>query len=108
MNRKSLLLWGIHLYLLFSVIDNVGTHYVVFEEVGQLAASVAYLHVTIPLNLSAVSNQVADYRKLLTKSASFTRYQHDWHTGMWHQIYFDEHFVKIMEKMEKEFRAMTS
>ena len=108
MNKKSLLLWGIHLYLLFSAIDHVDTHYVVFEEVGQLAASVAYLHVTIPLNLSAVSEQVTEYRKLLTKTVSFTQYQHDWHTGMWHQIYFDERLVKIMEKMEKEFRAMAS
>ena len=31
------------------------SHYVVFEEVGQVATSVSYLHITLPLNLTSLS-----------------------------------------------------
>ena len=37
------------------------SHYVVFEEVGQVATSVSYLHITLPLNLTSLSKLTKDH-----------------------------------------------
>ena len=108
MKRKTLLVWSVQLYLLFATVDTVVSHYVVFEEVGQLAASVSYLHVTIPLNLTSVNKQIKEYKNLLTNTVPFVKYKHQWDSGMWKQIYFDERIVNLMQMLEKEFKNMTS
>ena len=42
-------------------------HYVVFEEVGQVATSVSYLHITLPLNLTSLSKLTKDHLEAITK-----------------------------------------
>ena len=113
MRLKLILMWGLHLCLLMAIIDKVHLHHVVFEEVGQLATSVAYLHVTIPLNLTKTSDQLKTYRKLLKDLNPFLRYKHVWtekgngHNDDWYrQVYFDHQFIDLMKKLEKDFRSM--
>ena len=41
--------------------------YVVFEEVGQVATSVSYLHITLLLNLTSLSKLTKDHLEAITK-----------------------------------------
>ena len=45
--------------------EEVNTNYVLFENVGQMASSVSYLHVKLTLNLSAIEHQISKYISLL-------------------------------------------
>ena len=58
----NLLFIGVALAAFFAV--SHGQH-VVFEEVGQIATSLSYLHVAVPLNISGISRLVEDYTKAL-------------------------------------------
>ena len=107
MKLQVLLVCWVHLYLVLFSVDRAFSHYVVFEEVGQLATSVAYLHVTIPLNISELHDKIQEYFGMLDKTTPFIRYQHDWEKDMWKQIYFDERFVPIMKRFTSEFTNMT-
>jgi len=51
--------------LLFALIKRGQGQHVVFEEVGQVATSLSYLHVAIPLNISGIAQLVKDYKDLL-------------------------------------------
>ena len=37
------------------------SHYIVFEDVGQVATSLTYLHVTIPLNFTDIDHLILQY-----------------------------------------------
>ena len=53
------------------------SHYIVFEDVGQVATSLTYLHVTIPLNFTDIDDLILQYKMLFwkpkRKSHTFTR-----------------------------------
>ncbi len=38
------------------------SHHVVFEEIGQMAGALSYIHVVVPTNISGLLNSVADFR----------------------------------------------
>ena len=48
-------------------------HYVVFEEVGQVATSVSYLHITLPLNLTSLSKLTKDHLEAITKTKNIVK-----------------------------------
>ena len=52
-------------------------HYVVFEEVGQVATSVSYLHITLPLNLTSLSKLTKDHLEAITKVKNVVKMVHD-------------------------------
>ena len=43
------------------------SHYIVFDEMGKMASSMAYIHVTVPLNLSNLYDQADLFRQHLIK-----------------------------------------
>jgi len=67
-----------------------GQH-VVFEEVGQVATSLSYLHVALPLNLTGVSKLVDDYKAALTLEPFASRFPFNI-DGDWYQGVFDRRF----------------
>ena len=54
----------LHLLLLLPLLPETGTT-VVFEEIGQMASSLTYVHVTIPLDLTEVIEQITLYEDSL-------------------------------------------
>ena len=53
------------LILTLALTPTSGQH-VVFEDVGHVATSLSYLHVALPLNVSAVQTLINAYRDALT------------------------------------------
>ena len=48
---------------LFSLtLPGANSHHVVFEEIGQMAGALSYIHVVVPVNISGLLNSVADFR----------------------------------------------
>ena len=64
-----LLLTSSHLVL------GMSEQFIVFDQVGQMASSMAYIHVAIPLNLSHFKQQVLLFRTHMANLANFTRTQ---------------------------------
>ena len=52
--------------------------YVVFEDVGQVVTSIAYLHVAIPVNLPALNETIHQYREMIDGIFNQTHYRHPW------------------------------
>ena len=50
--------------LALSLTPTSGQH-VVFEDVGHVATSLSYLHVALPLNISATKDLISAYREAL-------------------------------------------
>ena len=44
------------------------SHYIVFEDVGQVATSLTYLHVTIPLNFTDIDDLILQYRNAILEA----------------------------------------
>jgi hypothetical protein len=38
------------------------THHVVFEEIGEMAGALSYIHVVVPVNISGLLKSIADFR----------------------------------------------
>ncbi len=43
-------------------LPGANSHHVVFEEIGQMAGALSYIHVVVPVNISGLLNSVADFR----------------------------------------------
>jgi hypothetical protein len=48
--------------LLSLTLPVANSHHVVFEEIGQMAGALSYIHVVVPVNISGLLNSVADFR----------------------------------------------
>ena len=70
--------------------------YVVFEDVGQVATSTAYLHVTIPVNLPIINQTLTTYLEMLDGIFNMTKYRHNWGPHDDRQQWFD---MPITERM---------
>lgn len=44
-------------------------HHVVFEEIGELASALSYVHVVMPLNLTTLADRVKEYSQIVANSA---------------------------------------
>ena len=66
-------------FLSFNVCSS---HYIVFEDVGQVATSLTYLHVTIPLNFTDINHFILQYKNaILDAKKKFTHvYKKDYTT----------------------------
>ena len=54
---------SLHTLFLFSLtFPTARTHHVVFEEIGQMAGALSYIHVVVPVNISGLLKSVADFR----------------------------------------------
>ena len=38
------------------------THHVIFEEIGEMAGALSYIHVVIPINISGLLHAIDDFR----------------------------------------------
>jgi hypothetical protein len=52
-----------HTIFLFSLtFPTARTHHVVFEEIGEMAGALSYIHAVVPVNISGLLQSVADFR----------------------------------------------
>jgi hypothetical protein len=53
----------LHTIFLFSItFPAARTHHVVFEEIGEMAGALSYIHAVVPVNISGLLQSVADFR----------------------------------------------
>jgi hypothetical protein len=50
------------IFLFSYTLPTVNAHHVVFEEIGQMAGALSYIHVVVPINISGLLKSVADFR----------------------------------------------
>jgi hypothetical protein len=54
---------SLHTIFLFSLtLPTARTHHVVFEEIGEMAGALSYIHAVVPINISGLIKSVADFR----------------------------------------------
>jgi hypothetical protein len=54
---------SLHTLFLFSLtFPTARTHHVVFEEIGEMAGALSYIHVVVPVNISGLLKSIGDFR----------------------------------------------
>lgn len=91
--------------LLSSLLNVALSHYVVFEDVGQLVTSLAYLHVTIPLNLPSIDDRIRKYERILLSAFDTASYSRQLHQSYYDQHYFDLKYIEIMKSAIADLKA---
>ncbi len=46
------------------------THHVVFEEIGEMAGALSYIHVVVPINISGLLQSVNNFRAKSSRAKS--------------------------------------
>ncbi len=49
------------LFLFLLTFPTARTHHVVFEEIGEMARALSYIHVVVPVNISGLLKSIADF-----------------------------------------------
>jgi hypothetical protein len=53
---------SLHTIFLFSLtFPTACTHHVIFEEIGEMAGALSYIHVVVPVNISGLLKSVVDF-----------------------------------------------
>ena len=78
------------------------SHYIVFEDVGQVATSLTYLHVTIPLNFTNINHHILQYTNaILDAKKKVTHiYKKDYNADHYKQLNWDDNFLQLMREHE--------
>ena len=50
------------IFMFSLTLPGANSHHVVFEEIGQMAGALSYIHVVVPVNISGLLNSVADFK----------------------------------------------
>ena len=95
------------------IVSSTQHHRLVFEEIGLVAPSVSYLHVSVPLNLTGLSKLVSDYSKLVNTTFITVYAGPSMSDGSYDATYyFDKfftqqmkHFAIGLQKVGLEFKA---
>ena len=78
------------------------SHYIVFEDVGQVATSLTYLHVTIPLNFTDIDDLILQYRNAILEAKKKVThvYKKDMNADHYKRLYWDDNFLQLMKDHE--------
>jgi hypothetical protein len=66
----------VFLPLLFGLWLSADGHHVIFENIGQLAGALSYLHVKMTLNLTRIHDQLINYNASIYQLQDFFRQSH--------------------------------
>jgi len=97
-------------FSLFSLFPDVKAHnhQLVFEEIGELAPSVSYLHVSIPLDLTGVKRLLNRYGHII--DTTFQHIQSDPlhydHTDFYVRTYWDKQYHAIINEVVSGLRKI--
>jgi len=89
LSRPCVMLYSITLFALFHLQLNEG-HHVIFENIGQMAGALSYIHVKLTVNISSAENHLHRYATLLKQlHANATRFNPELqHNDIWYQENF--------------------
>jgi len=90
-------------FILLVLTAHLHGQHVVFEDVGHVATSLSYLHVTLPLNLTGLQTLLDDYKSalFLNQTAIFNFYSH---TDDFYDKRFDNRFFqKVIDPALQDF-----
>ena len=95
------------LVLFLCVMALAASHHVVFEDVGEIATSITYIHVAIPLNLTGIRNLAHHFGNALTLTTDprmhFHKNQGDDH---FKRLYWDDNYVRLLERERTGLKRM--
>ena len=85
--------------LLLCVLALAASHHIVFEDVGEVATSITYLHVAIPLNLTSIRNLAQHFGNALTLTSEPRMH---FHKNKWDEhfkrLYWDDNYIRLLER----------
>jgi hypothetical protein len=50
------------IFLLLRFPSPTSAHHIVFEEIGEMAGALSYIHMVVPVNISGLLKSIADFR----------------------------------------------
>ncbi len=90
--------------ILFSLSPSL-SHHVVFEEIGEMAGALSYIHAIVPINISGLAQAVQNFRydvntlqELYTKKRSFT--------GTTYDDWFHQRILELFQTASSDADAM--
>ncbi len=98
------------LYLTFLLqpivlLDHASPHHVVFEQIGEMAGALSYIHAIVPVNISGLAQAVQFFRydvhalqEIYTKKRS--------HTGSTHDDWFHQQIVELFQMASSDANTM--
>ena len=93
--------------LFLCVMALAASHHVVFEDVGEIATSITYIHIAIPLNLTGIRNLAHHFGNALTLTTDprmhFHKNQGDDH---FKRLYWDDNYVRLLERERTGLKRM--
>ena len=85
--------FGYHAAPITQVLSHDDTHYLVFDQVGEMAASTSYIHVLLPLNISTLLDHARQLKHELLKIQQFK-------TGNVSQIIMTKQYKELAISLE--------
>jgi hypothetical protein len=90
--------------ILFSLSPSL-SHQVVFEEIGEMAETLSYIHAIVPINISGLAQAIQNFRydvntlqELYTKKRSFT--------GTTYDDWFHQRILELFQTASYDADAM--
>ncbi len=90
--------------ILFSLSPSL-LHHVVFEEIGEMAGALSYIHAIVPINISGLAQAVQNFRydvnalqEIYTKKQSYT--------GSTHDDWFHQRIIELFQMALSDADAM--
>ncbi len=65
------------IFLFSLTLPGANSHHVVFEEIGQMAGALSYIHVVVPVNISGLLNSVRGFPEQNCRLENHVRAQFD-------------------------------
>ena len=85
-------------FLSFSLCSS---HYIVFEDVGQVATSLIYLHVSLPLNFSDIDQLILHYYNAILEAKKKVNHinKKDLNANHYKHLYWDDNFLHYTKRL---------
>ena len=93
--------------LFLCVMALAASHHVVFEDVGEIATSITYIHVAIPLNLTGIRKLAHHFGNAITLTTDPRMHFHK-NIGDDHykRTYWDDNYIRLLERERTGLKRM--
>ena len=82
-------------------------HHVVFEEIGEMAGALSYIHAVVPVNISGLSQAVDNFKTDVRSLEALYRKTRQ-HTGLGSDDFFHQRILDLFTLASADADAMTA
>ena len=97
----------IRIVLLLAISQLACQHHVVFEEIGEMAGALSYIHAVVPVNISGLSQAVENFKTDVRSLEALYRKTRQ-HTGLGTDDFFHQRILDLFTLAASDADAMTA